>query len=721
MIEYTQNCFTLHTRHTSYQMAVHKEGVLLHTYYGVRLPDHAPDLTDPREPHTDCGCWPDLLAAEFSAPGIGDNRTPPVIPQYEDGSEAAELRFARAECTPGKKPLPGLPAFRDGAGVETLTVTLRDKGGLEVELRYAVYEQEDLITRTAVYRNTSEQTVILHKAASLCIDFAPEPLDLITLNGTWAAERTPERAPLRCGVQSVGSFRGVPGHAHNPAVVLCRPDTTETQGSCWGFALVYSGNFLAEAERADAGERLVMGIHPYHFHWTLHPGESFAAPEAAMVYAAQGLGEMSRRFHRAIRTRLLPPRWQDMEAPRPVLLNSWEAFYFNFDEEHLLRLAAAAKKAGIDLLVLDDGWFKGRQDATTSLGDWKEDFSKLPNGLPGLCRKLNALGMELGLWVEPEAVSPDSDLYRAHPDWAFAVPGRAPLKIRGQYTLDFSRPDVTEAIWGQLDAILKSCPIRYLKWDMNRSLADVYSIALPAARQGEVYHRYVQGLYELQRRLTESYPDLLLENCAGGGARFDCGMLYYSPQIWCSDNTDARSRLLIQYGTSMFYPSCTIGAHFSTVPNHCTGRISTLEARMAAALSGTFGFELDLTNYTEEELAALHTFVQWYKAHGALLRGGALYRLVPPDGAANRAAWMIAAEDGSEAAVFAAGDALGGSHGAASMNACPRLVLQGLDAGAVYQDENGLRYSGAQLLTVGLPLPGKFGQTPARIWYLRRL
>ena len=336
MIVCTENVFTLHTAHTSYQLAVGPEGVLLHTYYGPRLPDNAPALADGRVPHSDPGCWPDLLPQELSSSGTADNRTPAVVPEYADGTEAAAFVFDRAEAHVGKPQLPGLPMFRDGNGVETLSVFLKDAGGLSAEVRYTVYETEDLITRTVVYTNTGAEPLTLHKAASLSLDFAPDALELITLNGTWAAERTPERAPLRCGIQSIGSMRGIPGHAHNPAVALCHADTTETTGEAWGFAFVYSGNYLIEVERADAGERLVMGIHPYHFHWTLAPGESFTAPEAAMVYSDQGLGEMSRRFHNAIRTRLLPPRWQDMTAPRPVLINSWEACYFDFDEKKLL-------------------------------------------------------------------------------------------------------------------------------------------------------------------------------------------------------------------------------------------------------------------------------------------------------------------------------------------------------------------------------------------------
>ena len=471
----SETVFTLHTAHTSYQLAVGPEGVLLHTYYGPRLPDNAPALADGRVPHSDPGCWPDLLPQELSGSGTADNRTPAVVPEYADGTEAAAFVFDRAEAHVGKPQLPGLPMFRDGNGVETLSVFLKDAGGLSAEVRYTVYETEDLITRTVVYTNTGAEPLTLHKAASLSLDFAPDALELITLNGTWAAERTPERAPLRCGIQSIGSMRGIPGHAHNPAVALCHADITETTGEAWGFAFVYSGNYLIEVERADAGERLVMGIHPYHFHWTLAPGESFTAPEDAMVYSDQGLGEMSRRFHNAIRTRLLPPRWQDMTAPRPVLINSWEACYFDFDEKKLLELAQAAKQAD---------------------SDWVADTRKLPDGLPGLCKKLNLLGLEMGLWVEPEAISPNSDLYRAHPDWAFAIPGRTPLEIRQQYTLDFSRPEVVDGIWQQLDTILESCPLKYLKWDMNRSLAHVYNAKLPAKRQGEVYHRYVMGVYE---------------------------------------------------------------------------------------------------------------------------------------------------------------------------------------------------------------------------------
>lgn len=498
--------FTLSTPHTSYQMKTDADGRLLHTWYGRRLPDSCPDMAEPRAPHTDPGCWPDLLPLEYPAPGTADNRCCAVCPEYADGTEAADLRYASHKILPGKYSLPALPAFRQDANAESLCITLRDAAGLQVELWYAVYPDCDLITRAAVLTNTSSAPLILRRAASACLDFSPRPLELITTDGVWAGERTPHRAPLRPGEQTISSVRGIPGHAHNPAAILCTPDANETQGEAWGALLVYSGNFALTAESCEAGTRLLLGIHPYHFAWTLAPGQSFAAPEAAFVYSRQGLGEMSRQFHTAIRRHLLRRPWADPQTPRPVLINSWEACYFTFDEQRLLQLARAAKQADIDLFVLDDGWFQRRNDDSTSLGDWVADPAKLPGGLPGLCKKINDIGLDFGLWVEPEAISPDSDLYRTHPDWALQIPHRETVSIRRQYTLDFSRPEVVDGIWAQLQAVLDSCPIRYLKWDMNRSLANVYSAALPTARQGEVYHRYVLGVYELQRRLTEAYP-----------------------------------------------------------------------------------------------------------------------------------------------------------------------------------------------------------------------
>lgn len=712
MIRYdeTTRTWALHTARTTYQLGVDGSGRLLHLYYGSRC--DAPRTL--AAPHNDPGCWPDLLPQEWPTPGVGDNHAPFFTVEWADGSRAADLRFAEAEILPGRYTLPGLPAFGERDGDETLRITLRDACGLTVTLLYAAAEECDLITRAAVVQNTGDTPLTLTGVPSAVVDFARTDLDLITFDGAWAAERTPFRAPVRPGVQSVGSVGGIPTHGHNPAVVLCTPDATETAGCCWGTALVYSGNFRIQAERTAKSIRLSAGIEPWGFAWTLAPGERFTTPEAALVYSGAGFGAMSRAFHNAVRTRLLPARWRDMTAPRPVLLNSWEACYFDFTEEKLLNLARAAKAAKADLFVLDDGWFRGRNDDTTSLGDWAADPAKLPGGVAGLCRKINELGLDFGIWVEPEAVSPHSDLCRAHPHWALQTPGRSTLEIRHQYTLDFSRADVREAIWRQLTALLDSCPVRYLKWDMNRSLANVWSAALPAARQGEVYHRYVLGLYQFQQRLTQRYPDLLLENCAGGGARFDLGMLCYSPQIWCSDNTDALDRLTIQHGTSFFYPPCVMGAHYSTVPNHITGRTATVEARMAAALAGTFGFELDLTRYSAQEIEALHPFVAFYRAHGALLRGGDLYRLCAPDG--RGAAWAIAAPDGTEAVVFAVGRVLDGRRLPLPFAANHPYRATVLAAGSTAE----ALYDGEALAVHGLPLPDARADLPGYICHLKQ-
>lgn len=704
--------FALHTAHTTYQMAVDAQGRLLHLFYGARTDG----VRTIRPPHSDPGCWPNLLPQEWPAPGLGDHHAPFFAPEFADGTMACCLRYADAEVLPGKYALPGLPAFwaEEGAG-ETLRITLTDDSGLTVRLLYGVLAGCDLITRAAVIENTGSAPVTLHGVPSLVLDLPQKQLDLITFDGEWAAERTPCRAALRPGLQSVGSVGGVPTHFHNPSAVLCAPNATETSGSCWGLALVYSGNFRIQAELAGSGVRVSAGIEPYHFRWTLAPGERFATPEAAMVYSAEGLGGMSRRFHSAIRSHLLRGRWRDLSLRRPVLLNSWEACYFAFDEEKLLELARCAKAADADLFVLDDGWFKGRNDDRTSLGDWVADPAKLPGGVPALCRRINELGLDFGIWLEPEAVNPDSDLFRAHPDWALQIPGRPMLKIRNQYTLDFSREDVRAGIWQQLTTLLDSCPIKYVKWDMNRTLANVYSAALPAGRQGEVYHRYVLGLYEMQEKLIARYPHLLLENCASGGARFDCGMLYYSPQIWTSDNTDALCRLMIQHGTSMIYPACVMGAHFSTVPNHITGRTASVEARMAAALTGTFGFELDLTRCSKAELAALRPFVAFYRAHGALLRKGDLYRLCPPDGFG--AAWAVAAPDGSEAAVFAVGAVLDGRDLPLPFARAGRYTAQ---ITAVDSASGPTCLDGAALAAHGLPLPALTGNLPGFVCYLKQ-
>lgn len=704
--------YTLHTAHTSYQLGVDDDGRLIHLHYGARC--EVPLVLQTL--HNDEGRWPNMTPQEWPTPGLGDNHYPFFALEWEDGSWAADLRFESAEMYNGKYALPGLPSFGVKENDQTLKVVLSDKQGLKVSLLYAVAEDSDLITRAARVENNGTQSITLRGIPSAVLDFPQKPMDFITFDGSWASERRPFRAPVRPGVQSVGSVGGIPTHAHNPAVVLCEENATENSGECWGVAFVYSGNFRLQVEQSASGIRLSAGIEPFGFEWILSPGETFVTPEVAFVYSACGLHNMSKCYHKAVRERLLRGHWSHMGIRHPVLLNSWEACYFDFTEEKLLQLAAAAKCAGADLFVLDDGWFRGRNSDRTSLGDWEADVNKLPNGVAGLCKKINDMGLEFGIWIEPEAISPVSNLFRLHPDWALQIPGRKTVEIRHQYTLDFSRADVREGIWQQLTTLLDSCPIRYLKWDMNRSLANVWSSTLPANRQGEVYHRYVLGLYEIQQRLIDRYPELLLENCAGGGARFDFGMLYYSPQIWCSDNTDALDRLTIQYGTSFFYPPCVMGAHYSTVPNHISGRTASVEARMAAALSGTFGFELDLTKYTSQEVQELRLFVDFYREHGVLLRTGDLYRLCPPDDMG--AAWAIAAEDGSEAIVFASGRVLDGRNlrlPFAKRNT--EYVAEQLFTGNAKQI---LHCNGTVLASYGLSLPVLQGDVPGYICYLQQ-
>ena len=655
MITVENNVIELRTENTAYVMAVY-DNRLLHVSYGETEPLSGIDRTAHRapdfefvSPHFDPGHWNNTLKLEYSAFGSGDFRTVPLRAVYDGKFAASELRFSNARASQGKRSGEGLPGF-DG-DCETLTVTLGDDFGLRVVLIYSVYECCDMITRRVEIFNDTKREVVLEKAASACIDLPAERFDMITFNGDWAQERISERAPLRYGVQSVGSARGIPGHEHNPAVILCSEDATEDSGAIYGFALVYSGNFLFEAQKHRNGVRLCAGINPEGFRWKLSPGEHFVTPELAMVFSPCGLGQMSRMFHRAIRKHLLPAPWNDMEKKRPVLINSWEAAYFDFDEERLLTLARAAKKAGCDLFVLDDGWFPGRNDDSTSLGDWFADETKFPLGMPHFADRLREEGFDFGIWFEPEAICEKSRLYAEHPDWAFTVDGKEPVRIRHQLTLDFTRSEVRNEIFNRMADIIRSCKIKYVKWDMNRCLSDVCSAVTP---YGEVFHRYVLGVYEVQKRLCAEFPDLLLENCSSGGARFDCGMLSFSPQIWCSDNTDAYDRVRIQYGTSFFYPPVCMGAHYSIVPNHTTHRSASVSDRMTAALSGTFGYELDMTKIDEAELDELAKYSDWYRENGHIVRSGDYYRLGEP--MEKSGAWMIMTEDKKTALLFCVGE-----------------------------------------------------------------
>ena len=537
-------------------------------------------------------------------------------------------------------------------------------------------------------------------------------MDLITFNGHHLMERCLDRGALRPGVQSVGSVRGASSHQHNPFVILCGRDADEDSGLCYGAMLLYSGNFEAAVECSQfESSRLVMGIHPYHFCWTLEPGQDFTAPEAALVCSPNGLTQMSQQFHRAIREHLVRDPYNGQR--HPVLINNWEATYFDFTAGKLVEIAKEAAPLGIELFVMDDGWFGQRNNDDAGLGDWFVNREKLPGGLEALVPKIKELGMSFGIWVEPEMVNEDSDLYRAHPDWVLNVPGRAPARGRGQLVLDFSRKDIRDHIYSQLKQVLSSADISYVKWDMNRSLTDVWSAALPTGRQGEVYHRYVLGVYDMLERLRQDFPNVLIEGCCGGGGRFDGGMLYYTPQIWCSDDSDAIDRLRIQYGTSFCYPVCTMGAHVSAVPNEQNGRITPLETRGIVAMSGAFGYEMDLGRCTPEEKETIRSQVETYKARYELLHHGDYYRLTSPFQNSGYTAWEQVSPDRREVLVSVV---LGCTHSAPPFRTLP---LKGLDPKLNYQVEgSGPLRSGETLMKAGLPLPQVPGDYPSFQFYL---
>lgn len=717
--------FTIHTLNTTYQMKADQYNVLLHTYYGPRM--DGSDLSgliqcgersfspNPNEAGKNRDYSLDVMPQEYSTCGVGDFRLPSIEMELPNGSHTADLRYEGFRLEKGKYALEGLPGFHCADDeAETLVVLLKDAAAqVLVELYYGVFETFDLITRAVRVINQGTEPVRLYRCASLCLDFLRADLDMITFDGHHLMERCLDRGALRSGTQSVGSVRGTSSHQHNPFVMLCDRDAGEDTGICYGAMLLYSGNFEAAVECSQyENSRLVMGIHPYHFCWTLKPGGAFTAPEAAMVCSPNGFGQMSRQYHSAIRGNLLRDPYHGER--KPVLINNWEATYFDFTADRLIKIASEAAGLGIELFVMDDGWFGSRNDDNSGLGDWQVNLEKLPGGLEALVPRIKNLGMKFGIWMEPEMVNEDSNLYRAHPDWVLHIPGRAPSRGRGQLVLDFSRRDVRDAVYDQIKAVLDSADIAYIKWDMNRSLTDVWSAALPAARQGEVYHRYVLGVYEMLERLHCEYPQILIEGCCGGGGRFDGGMLYYTPQIWCSDDTDAMDRLRIQYGTSFCYPVCTMGAHVSAVPNEQNGRFTPLKTRGITAMSGAFGYEMDLGKCTLQEKAEIRRQVECYKRRCELLHHGEYYRLSSPFQNDSYTAWEQVSSDKREALVSVV---LGTSHAAPPFR---NLRLKGLNPASQYQiDEDGTFYSGEYLMKAGYPVPQMQGDYSAFQIYFR--
>ena len=653
---------SLHTRNTTYQMQIGENGHLLHLYYGKRLPDRC--LSD-RLVLTDCGFSPnsyearyrrdislDILPQEYSSANSGDFRVPALECIGESGAVGTDLRYTGHEIRPGKYALTGLPAsFAENDEAETLSVTLRDDAtGLEAELLYGVFEDADMLTRAAILRNGGSESVRLDKAASLCLDIPFGNWELMHFHGRHCMERIPERVPLMHGIQSVASRRGASSHHHNPFVVLLEPSATETRGECIGVMPVYSGDHRTDIEVDQAGSvRVVSGINSDTFSWQLAPMERFAAPEVILCWTDGGLESLSNHYHDFIRRHITRGVWK--ERRRPVLINNWEAMMFDFTHEKLVAFAREAASLGVEMMVLDDGWFGQRNSDNEGLGDWTVNRSKLPGGLKALSDDIHALGMGFGLWIEPEMVSEESDLYRAHPDWALTVPGRQPAMGRNQLVLDMGRGEVVDHLYDVLSALLRDNGIDYIKWDMNRNMTDVYSRVLAPERQKEASHRYILGVYDLLDRLTGAFPEVLFEGCAGGGGRFDAGMLYYSPQIWCSDDTDAIERLTIQQGTSVGYPVSSMGAHVSVCPNQQTGRVVPFGTRGVVAMSGAFGYELDPSHLTEEEKTQVREQIDRYHRWYDLIHYGCYYRLNEYPNRDDFTAWQFVDRAGDRALV----------------------------------------------------------------------
>jgi len=652
------------------------------------------------------------IKQEYPVFGTTDFRNPAYQIEYPKGDRISDFQFDHYNVSAGKPKLSGLPATytENPEEAETLEVVLKDSySELTIHLFYTIFQNFDAIARSVKFVNNGTTSFNIKTAMSMSIDFPHNEFELVHLNGAWARENHMERKPVITGVQSVGSTRGASSHAHNPFMALVRPETTEHHGEVFGFSFIYSGNFLAQVE-VDTYQvtRAMVGIHPLQFSWQLNANEEFQTPEAVVVYSENGLNGMSHIFHELYRTRLARGQWRDKE--RPILINNWEATYFDFNEEKILEIARNAADLGIELFVLDDGWFGERHDDTSSLGDWFVNKEKLPAGVKGLSEKIHALGLQFGLWFEPEMICKDTKLYEEHPDWLIHVPGKRVSHGRNQFVLDFSRREVVHYIFTLMDDILKDGQIDYIKWDMNRYISEVYSQGLPANRQGEVYHRYILGVYDLYEKLINKYPNILFESCAGGGGRFDPGMLYYAPQAWASDDTDAVERLKIQYGSSLVYPLSSIGSHVSAVPNHQVGRTTSLETRTNVAFFGTFGYELDITLLSDQEKRQMKEHIAFFKKHRNLFQQGTFIRLSSPF-TNNETAWMVVSKDKSEAIV--------GYYEVLSKPNRPyeRLVLKGLSVNTLYKiNDSEVERFGDDLMQIGLLFGENFTGKADEYW-----
>ena len=684
-------CFHLYNNEVSYIMRIMENGQLENLYYGKKIHDKE-DFTyfhdeAMRSQMSVCIPEPGLLSMqytrqEYPSYGTGDYRSPAVTIAQENGSRIIDFKYAGHEIYSGKKEILPLPAtYVEGKEeAETLEVTLHDNVmDTDLILSYTIYEAYPVITRNTKFVHKGKEKIVLERAMSASVEFLDMDYEMVQLSGGWSRERYVKNRKLEMGIQSIQSLNGTCcGAEHNPFFALKRPHTTESQGEVYGFSLVYSGNYLGQVEVSTFDmTRVMMGINPEDFSWELKSGESFQTPEVVMVYSDKGLNKMSQTYHRLYRKRLMHGEWRD--KARPILLNNWEATYFDFNEEKILTIAKKAKEAGVELFVLDDGWFGARNDDYRGLGDWYVNLEKLPDGISGLSKKVEELGLKFGLWVELEMVNKDSDLYRAHPDWIISAPNRFESHARHQNVLDFSRNEVVDYIYEMIAKVIRESSISYIKWDMNRYMSDPYSKGSAPCEQGKVMHKYILGVYDLYTRLTTEFPHILFESCASGGARFDPAMLYFAPQTWCSDDTDASERTKIQYGTSYVYPIVSMGSHVSAVPNHQMHRITPIETRANVAYFGTFGYELDLNLLSDAEIETVKKQIAFMKEHRELIQmDGDFYRLLSPfEG--NETAWMVVSSDKTQA-VAAFYQRLN------KVNASwLRLKLDGLDANTKYE------------------------------------
>ena len=710
--------FTLQTKNTTYQMQVDRYGFLLHLYYGKKT-DGCMDylLTyydrgfsgNPYDAGEDRTYSMDTLPQEFPCYGNGDFRSTAFAVENADGSMSCDLRYKSHKIFDGKYNLQGLPAvYASEEEAQTLEILMEDPvTGVKVVLLYGVLPAQDIITRSVCVKNESSGKIYLNKIESASLDFLYGDYELLTFYGRHAMERNVQRVPVVHGTQKIGSVRGTSSHQYNPMMILAEKETTEDKGNCYAMSFVYSGCFQGEVLKDQLNQtRMMLGLQEEAFRYPVETGEMFQAPEVILSYSSEGMNRLSQNLHHCIRQHICRGKYK--EEIRPILINSWEAAYFDFTGDTIYELAKAAKEVDIDMLVMDDGWFGKRDDDNSGLGDWFVNEKKLGGTLGNLIKRINDLGVKFGIWIEPEMVSEDSDLYRKHPDWALTVPGRNPVRSRNQLVLDFSRKEVVDEIYDQICKVLDQGNIEYVKWDMNRSLMDVYSSV--TRDQGRVLHDYVLGLYDFLERLVQRYPNLLIEGCSGGGGRFDAGMMYYTPQIWCSDNTDAIDRLRIQYGTSFGYPVSVVGSHVSAVPNHQTGRKTPLHTRGVVAMSGTFGYELNLMKLSEEEKQEIREQIAEYKSYAPIIQNGLYYRLSNPT-TEEICAWEFVHTDEKEQSKVLLNIVMQVIHGNMTVN---YVKLQGLEETAIYREEkSGKRYTGAALMYGGMPLPIEPGEYQA--------